>query len=243
MIAEENRDLHDFARHRLMADTNAAVEGVLEAGADEIYVVDGHGGGNSFIKEMLHPAACQLEGDAWEDLIRDGCDAYLEVGCHPMPGTLNGFLDHVQNSRRWYEYRVNGIAGGETLQGALFAGAFGVPFVAVTGDAAVCMEAKELLGDIPTAAVKEGIGRNKARCVPAEEAENRIRTAAKEGVLRRREIKPFRMPFPLTLELDFYRSDFCDEACFCTPDITRENARRIKRILNRIKRYGDVTFA
>jgi len=242
MIPEENTELHAFACRRLMADLNAAVEGAKEAGADTIYVVDGHGGANSFIKELLHPDAVQLTGNVWEDIIRGGCDAYLEIGCHAKPGTLNGFLDHVQNSRRWYDYRVNGLSGGETLQGALFAGAYGVPFVALSGDEAVCREAKALLGDIPTAVVKKGIGRNRAECLPAEQAEKLIREAVREGILCRGEFAPFQMSMPLELELDFYRSDYCDEACACIKNITRINARRIRRVVEKIETYGDVVF-
>ena len=45
MIPEEN-DGYKFACQRLMADVNAAVQGAVDAGADEIIVFDGHGRGN-----------------------------------------------------------------------------------------------------------------------------------------------------------------------------------------------------
>ncbi|MDD6877504.1 MAG: M55 family metallopeptidase [Clostridiaceae bacterium] len=241
MIFDAGSEKNRFACRRLMADVNAAAAGCLDAGADEIYVVDGHGGANNFIPELLHPAAVQLRGSAWEDLIRSGeCAAYLEVGCHAMPGTLNGFLDHCQSSKSWYNYLVNGRRCGEIAQGALFAGAFGVPFVMVSGDDAACTEARAFLGNIETASVKTGVGRNHARCIPFHEAESRIRTAARDGVLRRREIRPYRVNLPLELVLELYRTDMCDDLCAAHPELERIDARSVRKITREIASYRDV---
>jgi D-amino peptidase len=56
MVSEEGTPGHKFALERLMLDVNAAVEGAFEGGASDVYVVDGHGGGKNFIKEMLASA-------------------------------------------------------------------------------------------------------------------------------------------------------------------------------------------
>lgn len=45
---------YEDARMLLAKDVNAAVEGAIEGGADDIIVVDGHGGGNFFVMESLH---------------------------------------------------------------------------------------------------------------------------------------------------------------------------------------------
>lgn len=44
-----------LACERLMADTNAAILGALDAGATEILVYDGHGRGCNFLPGKLHP--------------------------------------------------------------------------------------------------------------------------------------------------------------------------------------------
>ncbi|MEA4823362.1 MAG: M55 family metallopeptidase [Clostridiaceae bacterium] len=243
MITAEGSDKNLFACRRLMADLNAAVAGCLDAGADEIYVVDGHGGARNFIPTLLHPSAMQLKGGAWEDLIRSGeCAAYLEVGCHPMPGTFNGFLDHCQSSKSWYNYIVNGRKCGEIAQGALFAGAFSVPFVMVSGDDAACMEARALLGNIETASVKVGVGRNHARCIPFDEAESRIRSAARSGILRRTEIRPYRVSMPAELVLELYRTDMCDDLCAAHSEYDRIDARSVRKITREITSYRDILF-
>ena len=242
MIDVERKALNRFACERLMADVYAAVAGCLDAGAAEVYVVDGHGSGYNFIPELLHPCAIQVRGKDWEDVIRTGCDAYLEIGCHAMPGTLNGFLDHCQSSKSWYNYKVNGRPCGEIAQGALFAGAFGVPFVMASGDDAACLEARAFLGNIETASVKTGIGRNRARCIPLEEAEARIRAAACRGVQRRGEIRPYRVLMPMELQLELYRSDMADALCAAQPQLERVDARCVRRVVHEIRSYADVLF-
>ena len=234
---------NNFAIRRLMADLNACVEGCLEAGADEVNVADGHGSGKNFDLSLLHPAAVYRGIGEWQDCIISGtCDAYLEIGCHAMPGTLNGFLDHCQSSARWYNYLVNGRPAGEIAQGAMFAGAYDVPMVMVSGDTAACMEARAFLGNIETADVKTGIGRNFARCIPLEEAENRIRNAARIGVQRRKGIRPFKPLMPLTLTLQLYRSDMADDYMERHPEYERLDARTIRKVVNRICTYKDVQF-
>ena len=124
MVSEVGTPGHKFGLERLMLDVNAAVEGAYEGGTDAVFVVDGHGGGKNFIKEMLDPRAVQLESKDWQEMISSRqIDAYMEVGAHAMAGTINGFLDHTQNSKSWYNYYVNGRKSGEIAQGAIFTGA------------------------------------------------------------------------------------------------------------------------
>lgn len=243
MVSEVGTEGHQFARQRLMADLNAAVEGVLDAGAEEVYVVDGHGGANSFIKEILHPKAVQVNSAGWNELIRSGqINAYMEVGVHAMPGTINGFLDHVQNSKAWYNYIVNGRRCGEIAQGAIFTGVFDVPFVMVTGDQAACTEARDFLGDISTAAVKRGVGRNKAVSVDLDEALKIIYNAAYEGVKIADSVKPYKPLLPLEIILQLYRTDMCDAMVNTCKNIERIDARSIRKVVTKIEYYRDILF-
>ena len=62
-------------------------------------------------------------------------------------------------------------------------GAYGVPIALVTGDAAVCRETKELLGDeLPTVAVKKGLSRFSARQLPLVHARQLIEDATKAAL-------------------------------------------------------------
>ena len=51
MVAGSDR----YALERLMADTDAAVRGALDAGAERVFVLDGHGGGRNFLPGLLDP--------------------------------------------------------------------------------------------------------------------------------------------------------------------------------------------
>lgn len=233
-----------FACERLMHDLNAAVEGAFLGGAKKVYVEDGHGRGENFIKEMLDPRAVQLDFSSWNDMMKSGkIDAYMEVGVHAMPGTINGFLDHVQSSKSWYNYIVNGRKSGEIAQGAIFAGAYDIPFVMVSGDEAACVEAKAFLGDISCAVVKYGIGRNKALSIDLDMALEKIKRASCEGLKKIRSIKPYKPLFPLEIVLELYRTDMCDSMVEQCSGVERIDARSIRKIVHKVENYKDVMFA
>ncbi|MDR0406343.1 MAG: M55 family metallopeptidase [Clostridiales bacterium] len=233
---------HRFACERLMADVNAAVDGAIAGGAETVYVIDGHGSANSFIDALLDRRA--VKTPRLNDAVAAGkIQAYLQVGAHAMPGTQDGFLDHVQSSARWFEYTINGERYGEIAQGALFTGAFGIPCVMVSGDEAACDEAKRILGgQIATASVKKGLRRNFAALVPLGEAESHIREAARDGVSRATQMPPFTLPLPLTIRLTLMRTDYCDEVIDRRPYARRLDARTVERTVDRIESYDDLLF-
>ncbi len=224
----------------LADDINAAVKGCFEGGADTVYVVDGHGGGKNLDHSLVDPRAHVCVGKEWTDLIESGkVDVYMEVGCHAMPGTINGFLDHTQNSKMIFTYAYNGVPRGEIFQGAAYVGVYGIPFVMVSGDLAACSEGRALLGDIEIAPVKYGIGRNTARSVSFDEAHTMIQNAAKNGCLRHKSITPYKVTLPMEIRVTFYRSDFC-EIRGVGRGRERLDARTSRRIVNEIHTYADM---
>jgi len=239
-MTEGDGKLYRYACERLMADTNAAIEGAVRAGAETIYVIDGHGPGTNFIDELLDERATKVPASSFTELVNDEkLDAYLQVGAHAKPGTLNGFLDHVQNSKTWHNYKVNGVCYGEIVQGSLFVGSKNIPCVMVSGDEAACEEAKECLGSqIACAVVKRGVGRNKAECMELSLAEELIRNAAEDGIRRRNEMKPFTLPMPITIQVEFNRTDYCEERI--RPDLRRVDARTLEKTVYEIHKYQDV---
>lgn len=243
-VSEVGTPGHRYALERLMLDVNAAVDGAFAGGATRVYVVDGHGGGKNFLEDLLSPRATWLKQKGqWQDYIKAGrIAAYMEVGCHAMAGTINGFLDHTQSSRTWFNYIVNGRKSGEIAQGAIFAGAYGVPFVMVSGDEAACVEAKAFLGDLACAVVKYGVGRNKARLVDPQKALDLIREAARDGMGMIDKIKPYRPLLPLELILEVNRSDAADEIMQRRTDAERLDARTIRRTVHEITSYYDILF-
>ena len=240
-MMDQSTEGYRFACERLIADTNAAVQGAVDAGADEIIVFDGHGGGYNFPAGKLDPRAKQFRNFNEPGLF-DGCVAYLGIGLHAKPGTINGFLDHVQNSRKWFNYYINGKTYGELAQAAAYCGAYDVPVVMVSGDEAACNEAREMIDGIVCAVVKKGVGRNKAECLPSDMALKLIRDAAYEGIKKAAQIKPFKVDLPAELKLELYRTDYCEEILEANPNLLRLDARTIVKTTDRIVNYSDLQF-
>jgi D-amino peptidase len=101
----------------------------------------------------------------------------------------------------------------------------------VTGDEAACAEGREFFGEIETAAVKEGIGRQHARCLHPQVAREAIRAAARRAMERGGTIPPYRIDPPLTIRLEYYRSDMAD-AVARRPGTRRINARTVERVID-----------
>lgn len=74
----------------LAADINAVVDGLFDAGADEVHVVDGHGSTNpepDYREDLMDPRVTRVVRDEWfdpySDLVLDGgYDAVAVVGMH-----------------------------------------------------------------------------------------------------------------------------------------------------------------
>jgi D-amino peptidase len=147
--------MYEEGRRLYTEEINAAVRGAKAAGATEIVVMDCHGAGggwnfNSLLPELLDPACEFVVQEHWTEytaFLESGCDAALFVGMHAKAGTPDGVLSHTVSGQAWRELQFNGVAVGETGINAALCGHWGCPVLLVTGDHAVCREARELLGE------------------------------------------------------------------------------------------------
>lgn len=91
---------HQSARKFLTSDVNAAIEGAVEAGAEEIVVLDGHGAAFSIILEDLNPKAQLIRGRRRLELegLDETFDLMFAVGAHSMAGTPNAIPYHTPGS-------------------------------------------------------------------------------------------------------------------------------------------------
>ena len=203
--------MFEEGRHLYTEEINAAVRGAKAAGATEIVVVDCHGAGkgwtfNSLIPDKIHPDCEWVAHHGWgryEDMWKTGCDACLLIGMHARNGTPDGVLCHTISSVQYQNLWFNDDLVGETGVNAALNGSYGVPVVLVTGDAAVCREAKELLGDaLPTVAVKQGLSRFSARQLPPVRARQRIEEAAKDALTDLTRVKPYIPEAPTTIKIE-----------------------------------------
>jgi D-amino peptidase len=212
--------LYDEGRVLYTEEINAAVRGARGAGATEIVVMDCHGAGgaydfNSLVPDLLDPGCEYVVQQEWTEytgFLEAGCDAALFVGMHAMAGTPDGVLSHTVSGQAWQRLRFNGTLVGETGINAALCGHWGVPVVLVTGDRAVCTEAKELLGDgLTTVEVKEGLGRFSARMQTPTRARELIEEGARKALADLSAVEPYAPGRPCEIAIEFTTPDRLQE--------------------------------
>ena len=102
---------------------------------------------------------------------------------HARAGTRDGVLNHTVSGQSWQNLWFNGTLGrrdGDQRRALRYVG---LPGLLVTGDEAVCREARELLGDgLTTVAVKTGLGVVRRASVPGAAARELIEAGAKQAL-------------------------------------------------------------
>ena len=200
-------------------DVNAAIEGAVEAGADEVLVNDAHGSMANLRRADVDGRADLVRGRLKPRAMMEGLDAdhdvALLIGYHARAGTAGGVLDHTVLGSDLLQLRVNGIEVGELGWNARLAAHLGVPVGLVTGDDRTVTEARDELGDVETVAVKRGIGRFAAQCRPPVDTRADIEEAAARAVERAADgtLEPSTdLEPPVRIEVDWSTTHHAGEA-------------------------------
>ncbi len=230
---QTNPDHAEYQAYRrlMTAEVNAAIEGAVEAGVQEIVVNDGHAGGHNLVLEQLNPLAEVLSGGPKPQSMTAGMgpgfDAAFFVGYHASAGTQDAILPHTYAPARLVTaVRLDGVAQSEGSLNGLLCGLFDCPVVLFTGDSAAVSEMHTFCLELEGVVVKDGLGSYAARALHPAEARERIRSGARRAIERRPTIPPLRPPAPLTLEVDFVRAAHAD-SCERIPGVRRESARTV----------------
>jgi D-amino peptidase len=231
-LEEIFRGLPGFDRFRgLMAgDANAAIQGAIDAGADEIVVSDSHGymcnihpddllPGVQLKRGQLRRRWCQMKG------FESDFDAVLQIGFHAKAGNPDAIISHTWITG-FLDVRVNGMSVPEPSLNGLLAGAFGVPVVMLSGDDHVIREARPVLGDIHYAQVKTSTGYYSGIHLPLEESRRLLRETARDAVSGAGGIRPLTCELPVTIEVDLSPDAIKSTPLGARPD---DNARFIDR--------------
>jgi D-amino peptidase len=220
---------YDLARRLMTLEANAAIEGALEAGAEEVVVNDSHGTQRNLLPELLDQRAKLITGSPKPQTMMAGLDdtfqAVLCVGYHARAGS-EGVLDHTISGRVVHDIQVNGQSQGELGLNVGIAGNYGVPIVLVTGDSTCSAQAQELIPGVEVATVKEPLTRYAARCLSPERAQALIQQQAKRAVERSDDIAPVSHTAPVTIRLQFVNSGMADIAQW-VPGVERLDATTV----------------
>jgi D-amino peptidase len=222
---------YERARALMTADVNAAVAGAYEAGATHVLVNDAHAKMRNLIVEDLDPGVEVIQGAVKRGCMMEGLDesfdAVFFLGYHSRAGNPFGVLNHTVWSGGFHNLLLNGEPAGEIAVNAAYSGHLGVPVALVTGDQTAVNEAKELLGDVESAIVKEALGRYTARLPHPSAGQERVRLAARRALERVTDFRPYIVASPATLGIEFTSSAMAD-VCSWIPTVETISPRSVR---------------
>ena len=243
-IEQMNREGEEYAssRQKLTENLNRAIDTCIKSGAENVYFLDGHGGGGNVYDELVDQRAEKCTIAKWQELSREGkIDCQIELGAHTRAGTIGGFLDHTLSSTRIFYIKVNGREMSEVALHATLCGKYGVPVIAVLGDEAACMQAKEYMPDIYTGTLKKANCRNHAHTFA--NADEILVSTIEKALANYKNVPLYKVEEPAEIEICYYRTDMCEEAIERkNGDVERIDARRLKKTVEKIMRYEDFKF-
>jgi D-amino peptidase len=203
-----NQSEYDRARLRMTREVNAAIEGALEAGAEEVIVNDSHDGMRNLLPEELHRDCRFISGNdkplsMMQGVDLDGVGAVFFTGYHAKAGTPNAPLAHTWTG--WLnDVRINGRSTGEFGINAIVAGHFDVPIVLVTGDDKAVAQTRDFVGeDVVGVVVKDGLSTFAAIHHHPLVAQDRIREGAARAISQVGKVSPYALPDDARVEVEF----------------------------------------
>ena len=244
-VIPRGTEAYERSCRKLEQTLNWVIDACFENGADTVYYRDGHGGGGNIKEGSIDPRAVGVDLDELKILLQEGkIDCHFNVGAHARAGTLGGFLDHTFKSRVIFELLLNGKPCSELSMLAALFGRYDIPTVLCVGDVVACEQAKEYIPEIRTAAVKQGTERNLCHDLP--NVEQIIREATADALKNYRNIPPYKLSFPVTIQQTTYRSDMTDEhyarimANGNPRHVERVDARTLRRVATEANGFWDL---
>lgn len=204
----------------MIGETNAAIEGALDAGATDILVNDSHWNMTNLRPEEVHQGARVLQGEkAWSMVagaqpLPDASPAWdvaLFIGYHARAGHGRGTIAHTYSGAP-VESRLNGRPTGEYGLNALVLGAWGIPVGLVSGDDALAEEVEAWLPWAERVVVKQADGTRSAASLHPSVARERIRRAAETAVrgAAAGSMAVLEVDRPVVIEVDYARGVAAD---------------------------------
>lgn len=206
--------LYEEARHLLTKEVNAVVEGLLEAGATDIYVKDAHSSGFNFLVEQLHSEATYCLGatkipERFPDL-DSSFDGAMLIGYHAMGGVGKAIRDHTMSSRGWQSIHLNGKPIGEIAMDSMLFGLHDVPVLLVTGDNQTCKEAKEEIENVEVYETKKAFARHAGLIKAPKRVRQELQTQIKKAIENKENVKPYYVEGPYEMTIRFISTDQAD---------------------------------
>jgi len=194
-------------RNFMTEEALAAVRAAKAAGAGEILVADSHGNGESllidkFPRDVRIVRSWPRRGGMMGGL-DSSFDAAIMIGYHASASSPAGVRAHTYSSATFTRVALNGQDASEGEIGAAQAGELGVPVVLISGDNVATAELKQRIPNIGTVETKQALSFHSAITLTPAEAQARIEAGVRDALARIKDIKPYVISKPVTVELNF----------------------------------------
>jgi D-amino peptidase len=209
---------YELGRALLLDEVNAAIEGAVAGGADEIIVNDSHSTMANLDPRKLAGGARYLSGRHKPLYMMQGLDETVDaiffVGYHGSISGLTSTMSHTYNPEVFSAARLGDREVGESGINALIAAHYNVPIALVTGDSVTQDETAPFAPGAVQVVTKESTSRFSALSLHPDESCRLIREGASEAVARVASgaASAPRIARPATLELDVQTADMADVA-------------------------------
>ena len=191
-------------RQLLTGEVNAAVEGFLAGGAEEVVVWDAHDGSRTLSASTIHPQAKLIIGHLGTSMtLERGYAAVAFLGQHSMANVRAGIMAHSYSSLGIQNLLVNGKPMGEIGTRALLAGWYGIPVIFLSGDRAAVEELRAIAPESELVQVKEGLARYSCISLSAPEARANIQEGCRRAMGKIDKLKPFRLEGPVAITIEY----------------------------------------
>ncbi len=176
---------YEHARELMNKETDAAIKGAFEGGAEEVLVVDGHANMRNLLLEELDKRVEVIIGTPRVKCMMEGLDKDVAgvgfVGYHSSASSY-GTLAHTYSGSVVDRIYVGDKMASEFALNSYLAAQYGVPVFFISGDQETVKEAQELYPDIPHVITKYATGRYSARCIHPKTVRTRIREVVKQAI-------------------------------------------------------------
>ena len=226
-------DGFEYQRFRefMTAEAVSAIAAARESGATEILVADSHGNGQNLLIEKLPPDVRVIRSWPRKFGMMGGIDSTFDgvlfIGYHASTNNSKGVRAHTFSSATLTRVAVNGKEMSEGSWNAAIAGHFGVPVILISGDDAAVAEVSGVIGDIEGAEVKSNLGFHSANTLTPQAAQHLIAQKVKAALSRIKGFKPFRVSYPVALEVSFKHYQPAELLSFL-PGVERVDAHSIR---------------
>lgn len=204
----------------LLGEVNAAIDGAMAGGADEIVANDAHGAMANLDPDQINAPATYLSGRHKPGYMMQGLDGSFDaiffIGYHGSICGEPSVLSHTYNPELITAVRLNGEPVGESGVNALAAQHFSVPIALITGDETTVEQSKLVAPDAVGVVTKRSVSRFAAHHLRPEHARAEIRAAAERAVraVAADSTRPPGIAVPATLEVDLATADMAEVACW-----------------------------